>query len=180
MPPLLLFLNSKDMVIIAIVMIISIMGSHGFIQGLGFFVSSMRPDMFFRKRLCMFFSSISLSLQSFPMSTWGQRTINWQSQSQFIFQTCTTCCWAFGMFGILWSVFVRIEWTMRVLSTWLYHQWDEWDWGRWGWHQTSPSLHLKSQAVALLMWRTGLPDLTRGNYLWFCNDNDTDLKSWET
>ena len=104
----------------------------------------------------------------------------WQSQSQIIFQTCTTCCWAFGIFGILWSLFVRIKWTMRVLSTWLYHQWDEWDWGRWGWHQTSPSLHLKSQAVALLMWRTGLPDLTRENYLWLCNDNDTDLKSWET
>ena len=43
--------------------------SHGFMQGLGFFVSSMRPDMFLRKRLCIFFSSISRSFTSLPMST---------------------------------------------------------------------------------------------------------------
>jgi len=36
--------------------------THGFMEGEGFLISSMSPAMFFKKRLCMLFSSISLSL----------------------------------------------------------------------------------------------------------------------
>ena len=43
--------------------------THGLRQGLGFLVSSMRPDMFLRKRLCMCFSSMSRSFVSRPTST---------------------------------------------------------------------------------------------------------------
>ena len=36
--------------------------AHGFSPGDGFLASSMSPDIFLRKRLCMFFSSMFLSL----------------------------------------------------------------------------------------------------------------------
>merc|ERR1712102_30301 len=42
----------------------------GFKQGDGFLVSSIKPAMFFRNRLCMFFSSISRSLIPDCCSCW--------------------------------------------------------------------------------------------------------------
>ena len=108
MPPLLLFLHSKDMVII--VMVISIMGSHGFIQGLGFFVSSMRPDMFFRKRLCMFFSSISLSLQP-PKSTWERMKDNYNhSPSMHVSKPGQLVAEPLAYF--IWNLMKCVYWTM--------------------------------------------------------------------
>ena len=35
--------------------------THGLLHGLGFLISSMSPAIFLRNKLCMFFSSISLS-----------------------------------------------------------------------------------------------------------------------
>ena len=40
--------------------------NYGLRHGEGFLISSMRPAMFLRKRLCMFFSSISFSLRVHP------------------------------------------------------------------------------------------------------------------
>ena len=37
--------------------------TYGFSLGVGFLTSSMRPDIFFRKRLCRCFSSMSFSLR---------------------------------------------------------------------------------------------------------------------
>ena len=54
-PPLLLFL------IIITFIHFWLIATYGFKQGEGFFVSSIKPAIFLRKRLCMFFSSISLS-----------------------------------------------------------------------------------------------------------------------
>ena len=42
--------------------------SYGLRQGEGFLTSSMRPAIFLRKRLCMFFSSMSLNLRVAPIT----------------------------------------------------------------------------------------------------------------
>ena len=42
--------------------------TYGFVHGEGFLISSMRPAMFFKKRLCIFFSSIS---RNFIVGRWG-------------------------------------------------------------------------------------------------------------
>ena len=55
-PPLLLFLNQN------INPWTCMANSYGFKHGEGFLVSSIRPAMFLRNKLCMFFSSISRSL----------------------------------------------------------------------------------------------------------------------
>ena len=42
--------------------------TYGFRQGLGFLVSSINPDIFLRNKLCMCFSSMSLSF-TFPLKS---------------------------------------------------------------------------------------------------------------
>ena len=88
-PPLLLFL--KQTIIIIQTNNISHSKTHGFIQGEGFLVSSMRPDIFLRNKLCMCFSSMSLSFTLPLASTW-QNYVIVQHCNTTVVDTCC-CCW---------------------------------------------------------------------------------------
>ena len=66
-------------------------------QGLGFLVSSMRPDMFLRKRLCICFSSMSRSFVSRPTSTCSEHGGNTDNIQRRVDRTCGTGCWLLVM-----------------------------------------------------------------------------------
>ena len=53
--------------------------SYGLVHGDGFLISSMRPAMFFKKRLCMFFSSISRNFITPLMGAGAGAAILWRN-----------------------------------------------------------------------------------------------------
>ena len=68
--------------------------SYGFVHGDGFLISSMRPAMFFRNKLCIFFSSISRNFMT-PRMGAGAGAAIFQNNLELASLGSKVCCLPF-------------------------------------------------------------------------------------